>query len=158
MRPTILSVQTELSTRAAGKFRVHPARLLLSWILAVCFLILHGCATFKPGPIDETIFRNRGQSKSDGVVKVTTAVLSREETRGIFDLDLYKKGIQPVWLEIENNDDRRVWVPSFGIDPDYFAPFEVAYMHHFSFQNEPTRRWTGTFMRRPWLATFHPVM
>lgn len=96
-------------------------------------LIVFGCATFKPGPIDETIFRNRGQTKSDGVVQVTATVLSREETREIFGLDLYKKGIQPIWLEIENNDDVRVWVPPFGVDPDYFAPFEVAYMHHFFF-------------------------
>jgi hypothetical protein len=101
--------------------------------MAISIFIIYGCATFKPGPIDETLFRNRGLSKTDGVVQVTTTILSREETREIFGLDLYEKGIQPIWLEIENNDDKRVWVPPFGVDPDYFAPFEVAYMHHFFF-------------------------
>jgi hypothetical protein len=106
---------------------------LWSSLLIISIFTAYGCATFKPGPIDETIFRNRGQSKTDGVVKVTATILSREETREIFGLDLYKESIQPIWLEIKNNDDKRVWVPPFGVDPDYFAPFEVAYMHHFFF-------------------------
>jgi len=156
MRPTILSVHIESSTHAAGKFRAYQARLLLSWILAVCFLTLHGCATFKPGPIDETIFRNRGQSKSDGVVQVTATILSREETREIFGLDLYKKNIQPIWLEIENNDDKRVWVPPFGVDPDYFAPFEVAYMHHFFFSKQTNTQMDRYFHEKTMVSYVPP--
>ena len=87
-------------------------------LLVISIFTAYGCATFKPGPIDETLFRNRGLSKTDGVFKVTATILSREETREIFGLDLYKKSIQPIWLEIENNDDKRVWVPHFGVDPD----------------------------------------
>jgi hypothetical protein len=125
------------------------------WILAVCFLALHSCATFKPGPIDETIFRNRGQTKSDGVVQVTATILSREETREIFGLDLYKKRIQPIWLEIENNDDERVWVPPFGVDPDYFAPFEVAYMHHFFFSKQTNAKMDRYFHEKA-MSTYVP--
>ena len=131
MGPTFFSVHTESLSRVFEKFQCHHARLLFLWVFIVCFMTLHGCATFKPSPIDETIFRNRGLSKTDGVVKVTATILGREETREIFGLDLYKGGIQPIWLEIENNDDGRIWVPPFGVDPDYFAPFEVAYIHHF---------------------------
>jgi hypothetical protein len=133
MHPTMLSVQPESLPPVIGKFCAHHRRMLFSWILAVCFLIFHGCATFKPGAIDESVFRNRGQTKSDGLVQATVTVLSRDETRKVFGLDLYKKGIQPIWIEIENNDDVRVWFPPFGVDPDYFAPFEVAYTHHFFF-------------------------
>jgi hypothetical protein len=156
MRQTILSVQTKSSTSVDGKFRAHPTRMLFSWILAVCFLTLCGCATFKPGPIDETVFRNRGQTKSDGVVQVTATVLSREETREIFDLDLYKKGIQPIWLEIENNDDVRVWFPPFGIDPDYFAPLEVAYMHHFFFSKRTNAKMDRYFHEKVMVAYVPP--
>ncbi len=155
MRPTIVSVQTKSSTNAPWKFRAHTTRMLFSWILAFCFLILHGCATFRPGPIDETLFRNRGQTKSDGVVQVTATILSREETREIFGLDLYKKSIQPIWLEIENNDDERVWIPPFGVDPDYFAPFEVAYMHHFSFSKRTNAKMDRYFQEKV-MTTYVP--
>jgi hypothetical protein len=60
---------------------------------------------------------------------VTAAVLSAEESEAVFGVPLYKKGIQPVWLEIENNDEGLVAFLPVGLDPDYFAPLEVAYVH-----------------------------
>ncbi|UCG11255.1 MAG: LssY C-terminal domain-containing protein [Deltaproteobacteria bacterium] len=108
-------------------------------LLVVFTLAASGCATFKPRPIDEVRFRARAQTKSDGKVRVTVAVLSAEETKEVFDLDLYRKGIQPIWMEIENNYEERVWVPHVGLDPDYFAPLEVAYMHRYSFSEQANR-------------------
>jgi hypothetical protein len=155
MSTTFFSLLRKSSFRVFGKFRVHQARLLFPWTLFVCFMILQGCATFKPGPIEETIFRNRGLSKTDGVVKVTATILSREETREIFGLDLYKESIQPIWLEIENNDNTRIWVPPFGVDPDYFAPFEVAYMHHFFFSKRTNAKMDRYFHEKA-MASYVP--
>ena len=41
-------------------------------------------------------------------------------------MPLYKKGIQPVWLEISNKRERRVSFLPVGLDPQYFSPLEVA--------------------------------
>jgi hypothetical protein len=102
--------------------------------------MLTGCATFNPLPLDEARYRNRAETQTDGEVRVTAAVLSAEETKEVFDLDLYKKGIQPIWLEIENNSEKRTWLPPVGIDRDYFAPLEVAYMHHYTFSKSVNKK------------------
>jgi hypothetical protein len=82
----------------------------------------------------------RAQTQSENNVRVTAAVLSAEESKAVFDLDLYNKGIQPIWIEIENNDEERVWFSPYGLDRDYFVPFEVAYMHHYTFSKKTNDR------------------
>jgi hypothetical protein len=66
----------------------------------------------------------------DSSFRVTTAALSGEEARRFLGVDLQKKGIRPVWVEIENRSDQGAWYFPIGTDPAYFAPFEVAYMFH----------------------------
>jgi hypothetical protein len=67
-------------------------------------------------------------------------VLSAEESEAVFGVPLYKKGIQPIWLEIENRDEEPVWFLPVGLDPDYFAPLEVAYMHRFTFSKKANQQ------------------
>jgi len=105
-----------------------------------CVLTVFGCATFNPRPIDEVPFRERAQTQYEGNVRVTAAVPSPEESRTLFGVPLYKKGIQPVWLEIENNDEEPVWFAPVGLDPVYFSPLEVAYIHRFVFSKETNQR------------------
>jgi hypothetical protein len=62
--------------------------------------------------------------KSDGDFRVTAAVLSAEETEAVFTVPLYRKGIQPIWMEIVNNDDKPASFLPFSVDPDYFAPLQ----------------------------------
>ncbi|MGD9041605.1 MAG: LssY C-terminal domain-containing protein [Desulfobacteraceae bacterium] len=109
-------------------------------LFIVLSLTASGCASFNPRPIDQVPFKARAQTKSENNVRVTAAVLSAEEAKAVFDLDLYKKGIQPIWIEIENNDEERVWFAPVGVDRDYFSPLEVAYMHHRSFSKETNYR------------------
>jgi hypothetical protein len=59
--------------------------------------------------------------------------LSAEESEAVFGVPLYKKGIQPIWLEIENKDDEPTWFLPFSVDPDYFSPLEVTYPYHRTF-------------------------
>lgn len=104
--------------------------------LILCSLLLFGCAAFNPRPLEEVPFAERAQTHVKGNIRVTVAVLSAEETEAVFDVDLYKKGVQPVWLEIENNDEKAVWFLHAGLDPDYFAPLEAAFMSHFAFSKK----------------------
>ncbi len=90
---------------------------------------LAGCASFRPVPIEDVPFKERVQSQTEGNVTVRAAVLGAQETEAVFGAPLYKRGIQPVWLEITNNDDKPVWYLHVGTDPKYFPPLEVAYMH-----------------------------
>jgi hypothetical protein len=69
-------------------------------------------------------------------VRVTAAVPSAEESKALFGVPLYKKGIQPVWLEIENHDEKALWFLPASVDRDYFAPLEVAYVNHFPFAGQ----------------------
>ena len=109
-------------------------------LFVILSLTALGCASFHPRPIDEVSFKGRAQTQSENNVRVTAAVLSAEESKAVFDLDLYKKGIQPIWLGIQNNDEERVWFVPAGVDRDYFSPLEVAYMHHRSFAKETNDR------------------
>jgi hypothetical protein len=97
-------------------------------------LVVAGCASsFQPRPLEEVEFLKRTQTQSEGNVRVTAAVLSAAESEAVFGVALYKKGIQPIWLEIENKDDKPTWFLPFSVDPDYFSPLEVTYPYHRTF-------------------------
>ena len=110
-------------SRAITYLRVVLASLL--------FLIgLLACATYNPRPLDEVPFKARAQTQSHGNVRVTAAVLSAKESEAVFSLPLYDEGIQPVWLMIENDNELPMWFAPISLDPNYYAPLEVAYYHH----------------------------
>ena len=94
---------------------------------------LAACTSFDPRPLDEVVFPERLQTESQEGVTVGAVVLTAEETRQIFDLDLYSRGIQPVWLEITNNDESTVQFLPYSVDDDYFTPLEVSYVHRYRF-------------------------
>ena len=54
-------------------------------------------------------------------------VLSPLESEMAFGLPLARKNVQPIWLEIDNREDRELYLMLPRIDPDYFAPSEVAW-------------------------------
>jgi hypothetical protein len=88
-----------------------------------------GCASsFNPRPVDQVPFKERAQTQSEDGVTVTAAVLSAEESRATFGVNLYGRNIQPIWLEIENNDDDPVRFLIVGLDPQYFTPLESSYL------------------------------
>ncbi|MDJ0849764.1 MAG: LssY C-terminal domain-containing protein, partial [Myxococcota bacterium] len=96
-------------------------RLLVSLCCAL------GCAgSFDPKPIDAVGFRERAQTQTEEGVRVTAAVPSAEESRQLFSRKLYRDGVQPVWLEIENRRDETVSFLPVGLDSNYFSPIEAA--------------------------------
>lgn len=106
---------------------VHPS---LSAVLILTAMLLWGCAAYRPLPFEEESFRKQAVTQSKSGVRVSAAVLGAQETEEVFGLQLYEKGIQPVWLEIVNSTRYRMWFAPVSVDSDYFSPFEAAYMHH----------------------------
>ena len=127
--------------------------------VAFCILsstILWGCATFNPRPLSEVAFHERVETQTENKIRVSAAVLSAKETEAAFGLPLYKKGIQPIWLEIENNTQHRMWFLPMGLDRNYFAPFEVAYMHHSAFSKAANRRMDQYFHQHTFRSPISP--
>ncbi|MEH6544774.1 MAG: LssY C-terminal domain-containing protein [Porticoccaceae bacterium] len=91
--------------------------------LASLLLLLSACAS-KPTTTED--YRSRAQTQIKGDITVTAAVPDRDETRKLFKSDLYKRGVQPVWLEITNASDEEVSFLPVGLDPNYFSPIEAA--------------------------------
>jgi len=91
------------------------------------FAFLTGCASgFDPQPIDSVPFRDRTVTQIDDGIRVSTAVPSAKESKHLFGVALYKKGVQPVWIEIENNTNQTVSFLPAAVDADYHSPIEVS--------------------------------
>ena len=71
-------------------------------------------------------FKERAETQVDAGVRVTSAVPSAEETRDLFGVSLYKKRVQPVWIEIENRTQDWVGFLPMSVDGDYHTPIKVA--------------------------------
>jgi hypothetical protein len=87
---------------------------------------LSACATFSPTPMEQVPFKERAQTATRDGVTVTAAVLSAEEARAVFDSKLYKKGIQPIWIEIVNRSGEQIAYLPRSTDPFYFSALEAA--------------------------------
>ena len=103
-------------------------------LLILIFVIeLTGCArtqipsSFKPRSVNEIRFRDRAQIKSDTEVRVSAAIPTAEETRELFNADLIRREIQPVWVKVENHSDHTYYLMSTATDQNYFSPLEAAY-------------------------------
>jgi hypothetical protein len=78
-------------------------------------------------------FIKRAQTKIKDNVRITASVPSADESKKIFGVNIYNRGIQPIWLEIENKSQEPVWFFPFSVDPGYYSPLEAAFANHFSF-------------------------
>ena len=108
----------------------HICQLLLqaAFISTIAF---YGCTVYqKPRPFHDVPFQERSRSKVDGEVRVTVVVLSDEESRQLFGVDLAIQEMQSVWVRVQNADSSPYWLMSAGLDPDYFSPLESAYVFH----------------------------
>lgn len=94
-----------------------------------CLLLLAGCASsFSPQPVEDADFHRRAQIQEKHGVKVTAAVLSAQDCLTTFGVNLYRRSIQPIWLEIQNKDSQPVWFLPAGLDSQYFTPLEASYL------------------------------
>ncbi len=96
-------------------------------------ILFVGCATtrtstsFEPRSINEIRFRDRAQTRADAEVRVSAAVPTAEEARALFDANLIRREIQPIWVKVENHSEHTYYLMSTASDPNYFSPLEAAY-------------------------------
>jgi len=98
-----------------------------------------------------TGYLERAVTQEDPRARVTVAVLAPAESRRLFGVDVGRRGIQPVFLRIENRAARSLRLQAVTIDPRYFTPLEAAAVNHFSI----TRR-LSAFGALGWL--FFPLV
>jgi hypothetical protein len=77
-------------------------------------------------------FMERAETQEQPRARVTVAVLTSRESRRFFGVDVARRGIQPVFLRIENRSQESVRLQMVSIDPNYFTPLEAAGVNHFS--------------------------
>jgi hypothetical protein len=86
---------------------------------------------YDPTP-SATEFLARAASQEDARARVTVAVMATAESRRFFGVDLARRGIQPVFIRIENHSADSVRLQMVNVDPRYFTPLEAAGVNHFS--------------------------
>ncbi len=107
-----------------------------------------GCGgSYTPKPPEEVSFLDRAETQSRNGLTVTVAVLSREESKEVFGVDLSANGIQSVWLDIENKTGKPYVFMPIALDPGYFSPNEVAFMNHFKFNSSANREMDEQFSK-----------
>jgi hypothetical protein len=94
----------------------------------ICGLMLLAACASAPPPASEFggDYLERAQTQEKEGIRVTAGVPSAEESKKLFGTALYRRGVQPVWLKIENNRDEFVSFLPVGLDPAYFSPIEAA--------------------------------
>jgi hypothetical protein len=86
---------------------------------------------YHPAPACDS-FVPRAQTQEQPRAAVTVAVLTGSEAKTLFGVDLARRGIQPVFVRIENHGTESMRLQLVNIDPKYFTPLEAAAVTHFS--------------------------
>jgi hypothetical protein len=71
-------------------------------------------------------YKSRAATRTEGSVRVSTAVLSADESAAVYGVPLATRSIQPVWIEVENREDRAYYLLSPGLDPNFFPASEAS--------------------------------
>ncbi len=109
-------------------------RLLAAVVIAFA---LCGCAATLPSA-DGLNYKSRAVTRVEGGLQVSASVLSAEESEAVYGVPLAQKGIQPVWIEVQNNDTVSYFLMSPGLDPNFFPASEAA--EAFADSNAPWRK------------------
>jgi hypothetical protein len=73
----------------------------------------------------------RAQTQTRDNLTVTLTVLSNKEAKKFFGIALSKRGIQPLWLEIDNHSNDTYLLIPRNMDPDYYSAEEASYRAHY---------------------------
>ncbi len=74
--------------------------------------------------------RATSQAMTQEKVTVSVAALRDTESAASFGLSLAERGVQPVWVKIENQSDRSYWFMPALMDRDFYSAREVAFLFH----------------------------
>ena len=120
----------------------------LSITVVVFFLVLsafaihiQGCATSPPVTEAPKAFDQRTHTVVKGEVTVTVAVPTRAEAEALYGVELWRKHIQPIWVEVKNDSPATYWLLPSGMDPNYFSWSEAAYAFRKGSEEDNRRRY-----------------
>jgi hypothetical protein len=126
-----------------------PRRLvkfLLAVMLAHVAGVVAGCA-FVPPKVEDPVFERHAVTREKSNVTVTVAVLTTQESREFFGVPLESKGIQAVWLKVDNRNDYVVYIVPRSTDPNYYSAYEASYVNHRLFSRQSNEAMDGFFQR-----------
>ena len=98
------------------------------YVLVAAALVAFSAVAQNPNEAGPPEFLERAVSQQEAGVTITVAVPSAGETQEFFGMPLYRRKIQPVWLEIVNDRESPITFLPFGLDPEYFTPIESAFL------------------------------
>jgi hypothetical protein len=108
---------------------MQPKRFSCTNTLATALVagMLAGCTSVAPqSPTTELDYKSRAVTRTDDDLRVSTAVLSADESAAVYGVPLAKHAIQPVWIEVENRGEHAFYLLSPGLDPNFFPASEAA--------------------------------
>jgi LssY C-terminus len=123
---------------------------------AACILLAGGCAGFHPHPQENPSWRQRALTQTRGDITVSVVALDAREAREEFGVDLENSGIQPVWIQVENREQMRYFIPPLTVDPAYYSSYEAAWTGHEDFSPDKNRRIDDYFRERRLPASVDP--
>ena len=133
---------------------IASIRQILNYALLICLVVLLcNCTGYHPVPLQEVQFHNGVQTKGDGNITVSTAILNEDEAEKVFGLDLSDQNIQAVWIRVINESENIYFLLKTALDADYFSAYEVAYMEqsiwHPGINDKIVRRFRELAFRNP---------
>lgn len=111
--------------------RVLPTRCLrVAQVLPLCGLLLAlaGCQSWAPRRLDLPPDPAASQTQSQDEVTVSAAILTDEQARAHFGVDLAKHALQAVWLRVRNASPLRLRLMRGAIDADVYSADEAAFL------------------------------
>ena len=117
---------TAVAERVYYRDRTRHDRLPYLWQLVCLSLLLSGCASFSPLPLQDWPDPDRIKSMSKNNITVSAAILGNEQAEQLYGVDLAAVGLQAVWLRVKNDNDHSFWLLVAALDPEYFSPDEAA--------------------------------
>lgn len=107
-------------------------------LLLVLLLSLTACsgAPYKYEQLQSFGIESRAVTQQQGPFTIRASVPSDAEAEKLFGIQLSKRNIQAVWMEITNDSQKRARFAPYSVDPDYFPPHEVAYMYRKQFSKQ----------------------
>src|SRR5262245_41807245 len=86
---------------------------------------------YAPRP-QERSFVDSAQRVEHENITVSIAALDAKQSREFFGVPMARRGIQPLWVRVENRAATRCRVRLVSIDPNYYSAHEAAAANHYS--------------------------
>jgi len=122
--------------------RAMPASVMAVLSLV---LLLGACTRFTPPAVPPAPDAQLVQTRVDGQVSVSAAVLTDAQAERRYGVNLGLMGIQAVWLRIDNRSALDLWLMLAALDPDYYTAAEASFLFSGGMSDENADRMAHYF-------------